>query len=1539
MAIMFVRAQVIGRGAGRSIVSAAAYRHRTRMTDEQVGTSFTYRGGLSDLVHEELVLPNATPAWLRKAIDGRSVAGASEVLWNAVDAFEKRADAQLARELIIALPEELTRTENIALVREFVRDNLTLKGMVADWVYHDKDGNPHIHLLTTLRPLTDEGFGSKKVAVTGADGEPLRVVTPDRPKGRIVYRIWAGDKETMKAWKIGWADAANRHLALAGHEILLDGRSYAEQGLDGIAQKHLGPEKAALARKGREMFFAPVELARRQEMADRLLADPELLLKQLADERSTFDERDIARALHRYVDDPVDFANIRARLMASNDLVTLKPQLFDPQTGKAADPAIFTMRDSLRIEYDMAQSARVLAERGGHAVPDRRITEAIGSVEMRDPQRRFRLDAEQVDAVRHVTGDSALAAVVGFAGTGKSTLLDAARVGWASEGRRVIGAALAGKAAEGLEDSSGIKSRTLASWELAWADGRDKLGRGDVLVIDEAGMVSSKQMARVLKIVEEAGAKVVLVGDAMQLQPIQAGAAFRAITERIGFAELSGVRRQSEQWARDASRLFARRDVEQGLDAYVERGHLVEAETREEAIGRIVSDWTDARRELLQKSVNEGSLGRLRGDELLVLTHTNVDVKRLNEALRTVMTAEGALGDSHAFQTERGAREFASGDRIIFLKNARFFEPRAEHPDAQYVKNGMLGTVVSTTDKRGRILLSVHLDNGRDVIFGEDSYRNVDHGYAATIHKSQGATVDRTFVLATGMMDQHLTYVSMTRHRHRADLYAAKEDFEAKPQWGGMSRVDHAAGITGELIGVGGAQFREGKDVDPSPYADIKTDDGVTHRLWGVSLPKALRESGVDVGDTVTLRKDGVEKVKVQVPIIDEETGRKRFEVREVDRNVWTARQVEAAVARWKRIEQESHRPALFNQLVERLSRSGAKTTTLDFEDEAGYQAFASDFARRRGISHLAEMAAGIEDYVARQLARLAGMRKELAVLWERANVALGFAIERERHIAYDDRVQAPSVEQTSVEDMRYLLAPVTSFSRGVDEDARLAQLASRGCQEREAILRAQLGKIFVESGQALALLNERASRADAMPHRLADAITRAPATLGRLRGSDRLVDGRTARDERNSANAALAELKSLVHAHTAAFRKNSERFAARERTRRTHMSFSVPALSMAAHARLSEIEAIRQAGGQEAYKAAFLFAAEDRSIVQEIKAVSQALTVRFGRSAFTDKANEHVERTAMERMPEDLGQEKREELVKLFTAVKRFAEAQHQAERQDRSRIVAAVAFDPERQKTAAPPLLAAVTEFKAPVEEDAKATAMSTPHYQQRRAALAEAAISIWRDPAGAVTTIEALITKGIVADRIAAAVAGDPGAYGALRGSDRVIDWLLASGRERRDALQVLPEVATRLTALASAYSNAFDTALRTLRQERRRMGIAIPGLSRGARDDLVRLTLAVTKNPRAFAGLIRALDPKVRDEFAAVSKALDARFGTGAIGRDEKDVLNTVPPADRKAFDAMRTSLKVLQRAVRIESSQKILAERQAHAIGRGRDLHQ
>ncbi|HCL63611.1 MAG TPA: Ti-type conjugative transfer relaxase TraA [Rhizobium sp.] len=1537
MAIMFVRAQVISRGAGRSIVSAAAYRHRARMMDEQAGTSFSYRGGASELKHEELALPDQVPAWLRAATDGKNVAAASEVLWNAVDAFETRADAQLARELIIALPEELTRSENIALVREFVRDHLTSKGMIADWVYHDKDGNPHIHLLTALRPLAEEGFGAKKVPVLGADGAPLRVVTPDRPKGKIVYKLWAGDKETMRSWKIGWAETANRHLALAGHDIRLDGRSYAEQGLDGIAQKHLGPEKAALARKGVEMYFAPADLARRQEMADRLLADPDLLLKQLGNERSTFDERDIAKALHRYVDDPADFANIRAKLMASDDLVLLKPQQTDRQTGKITEPAVFTTRDILRIEYDMAQSAEVLARRKGFGIAGAKIAAAVRTIETANPENPFTLDPEQVEAVHHVAGDTGIAVVVGLAGAGKSTLLAAARVAWESEHYRVFGAALAGKAAEGLEDSSGIKSRTLASWELAWENGRDLLDRADIFVIDEAGMVSSQQMARVLKRAEDAGAKVVLVGDAMQLQPIQAGAAFRAISERIGSAELAGVRRQREEWARVASRLFARGKVEEGLDAYAQRGHIVETENRAEVVERIVADWTSARRDLIQKNADTEQPVRLRGDELLVLAHTNDDVKRLNEALRKVMKDEGALTVSREFQTERGVREFAAGDRVIFLENARFLEPRARKLGPQYVKNGMLGTVVFTGDTRGGPLLSVRLDNGRDIVISEDSYRNIDHGYAATIHKSQGATVDRTFVLATSMMDQHLTYVSMTRHRDRADLYAAREDFEQKPEWGRKLRADHAAGVTGELVEIGMAKFRpQDKDADESPYADVKTDDGTVHRVWGVSLRKALAKGGVSEGDTVTLRKDGVETVKVDVVVTDEETGQKRTEKREVDRNVWTAEQVETADARRERIERESHRQELFKQLIERLGRSGAKTTTLDFESEAGYQAHARDFARRRGIDTLAEVVAGMEEGTARRLAWLAEKRGQVAKLWERASVALGFAIEREKRVSYNEE-RAENLAAQIPTDSKYLVPPTTRFLRSVDEDARRAQVRSDRWKEREAILRPVLEKIYRDPNGALARLNVLASDATIEPRRLAADLAATPQRLGRLRGSENLVYGLTVRDERKAAMTALSDLLPLARSHATEFRRQAERFGVREEQRRGHMALSVPALSKPAMARLVEIEAMRERGGQDAYKTAFTYAAEDRLLVQEVKAVNDALTARFGWSAFTDKADAIAERNMIERMPEDLAPDRGEKLTRLFAVVRRFAEEQHLAERKDRSKIVAGASVEPGKETVPVLPMLAAVTEFKTPVDQEARERARAVPHYGHNRAALIDAAAQIWRDPAGAAAKIEELITRGFAGERIAAAVANDPAAYGALRGSDRIMDKFLAVGRERKEALQAVPDAANRVRSLGTSFSTALDAERGAISGERRRMSVAIPGLSPAAEDALRELSVAMKKKNGKLDVAAGSLDPAIRREFATVSRALDERFGRNAILRGEADVINRVAPAQRRAFEAMQEGLKILQQTVRMQASQDIVTERQRRVLDRARGV--
>ncbi len=155
-------------------------------------------------------------------------------------------------------------------------------------------------------------------------------------------------------------------------------------------------------------------------------------------------------------------------------------------------------------------------------------------------------------------------------------MMRAAREIWETAGYRVVGAALAGKAAEGLDRRPVSSARTLASWELRWKKEVDVLDAKTILVIDEAGMVASRQMATFIDVASKAGAKLVLVGDPDQLQPIEAGAAFRAIVERTGYAELETIYRQRDQWMRDASLDFARGNVAEALSSYAQQGRILD---------------------------------------------------------------------------------------------------------------------------------------------------------------------------------------------------------------------------------------------------------------------------------------------------------------------------------------------------------------------------------------------------------------------------------------------------------------------------------------------------------------------------------------------------------------------------------------------------------------------------------------------------------------------------------------------------------------------------------------------------------------------------------------------------------------------------------------------------------------------------------------------------------------------------------------------------------------------------------------------------
>ena len=846
MAIYHLSAQVISRGAGRNAVNAAAYRRGACMYDGRTGETFSYVQK-RDVLHSELTIREGAPSWAQALLErhAQEPVAASEALWNRVEAHEKRLDAQLAREIEIALPAELSLEENIGLARLFVTEQLASRGFAADWSIHrGANGNIHAHIMLTIRPLTEQGFGAKREALRDPQtGEVLR----DK-RGRILYAFgnpWGG-KADLLVLREQWADYANLHLARAGHDARVDHRSHEARDIDVTPTVHKGAHAKGMEHRGRPADRAEAYEEARAQGAREIAERPERVLELITHRQAVFTRRDVAREINRYVDEGAAFQSILARVMASPELKQLAP-------GQGRSPARFSTRAMIQAERDMMAEVQRLARAKTHGVSPEHTDAALAS----DPE----LSDEQRGAVRHVTGRERIAAVAGAAGAGKSRMLKTAKAAFEGQGFKVRGAALAGKAAEGLQKDAGIASRTIASLEWAWAQGRERLGPRDVLVIDEAGMIGSRQLGRVLAEARKAGAKVVLVGDAQQLQPIEAGAPFRAIASpnRIGFAEIGTIRRQRETWGQTASEAFARGEAQTGLAAYREHGHVRFEASREEAKAAIARDWMAGRKE---------------GQDAIVLAHTHADVRDLNEAIRRARAEKGELSGAAAFQAGQGGREFAAGDRIVFLKNDRELG----------VKNGTLGTVEVAEADRLTVVLDGAKANPLRVTVEAHAYAAVDHGYAVTIHKSQGATVDRSFVLASGGMDRHLTYVAMTRHREQATLYAGRDDFESYKAMAGrlarkrtkettldfaerrgidtlrdwigngrallnraQARFEQAAARIGERLGLGGRSLRQELQerrqqmAEPAAMAGIETAPQQPQRAADEGLPLEAR--------------------------------------------------------------------------------------------------------------------------------------------------------------------------------------------------------------------------------------------------------------------------------------------------------------------------------------------------------------------------------------------------------------------------------------------------------------------------------------------------------------------------------------------------------------------------------------------------------------------------------------------------------------------------------------------------------------------------
>jgi Ti-type conjugative transfer relaxase TraA len=706
MAIYHFSAKMISRANGSSALAAAAYRSASRLHDQRLDRhhDFSNKAGV---IHSEVTLPDGAPQEFADR----------EKLWNAVEAAEVRKDAQLAREIEFAIPRELDQEQGIRLAREFVKAEFVDRGMIADLNVHwdiGEDGRPkpHAHVMLTTRSVDEDGFGPK-------------------------VRDWNATS-LLEQWRERWAGHVNARLAELDIDARVDHRSLERQGINLEPQHKIGPAASRMVGQGlsSERLAEHVEIARSN--GKKILGRPEIALDAITHQQATFTTRDLAMFVHRHSEGKEQFDQVMAAVRASPEIVALG------KDGRGDER--FTSRGMIETEQRLEHATAAMAERSCHAIGELERGAALA----RAASRSMILSAEQRDAFEHVTDAKGLGVVIGYAGTGKSAMLGVARDAWETAGYRVTGLALSGIAAENLESGSGIASRTIASIEHQWGQGRELLSSRDILVVDEAGMIGSRQMERIVREAERSGAKLVLVGDSEQLQAIEAGAAFRSIAERHGGVEITAIRRQREDWQRDATRQLATGRTSEAIRAYDEAGYVHAADTRDAARKDLIDRWDETREAAPDQS-------------RIILTHTRDEVAELNMLARDRMRSHHELGIEYKIDTSRGERLFATGDRIMFLRNERSLG----------VKNGSLGVVESVSTTR----MAVMMDDGRSVVFDVKDYVDIDHGYAATIHKSQGVTVDRVHVLATPGLDRHAAYVALSRHRNSVNLHYGRDDF------------------------------------------------------------------------------------------------------------------------------------------------------------------------------------------------------------------------------------------------------------------------------------------------------------------------------------------------------------------------------------------------------------------------------------------------------------------------------------------------------------------------------------------------------------------------------------------------------------------------------------------------------------------------------------------------------------------------------------------------------------------------------------------
>jgi conjugative relaxase-like TrwC/TraI family protein len=661
--------------------------------------------------------------------------------------------------VVAALPDEVSRANDMqnhthcVICGMGLRSDGTFGALVSHELYKLKMALGAIYRTELAHQLQMRLGVTVRKAKTSfeIEGVPQKVIDEfSKRRAAIVKSLAARGAESAQA-------AATAALATrpAKQGVKLDEQREAWR----AAAASLGFDERSIER----LVRAPRSLAHEAKRAEQAVTHA---LKNITASHSHFSEGDVVR--HAATEGQLKGVSAAAILTAVRKRLENEKEIV--RLGTDQKPSRYTTVEIWKQEQSLLSSVEALRRDQSHLVSDKTLKRVLA----KNPQ----LSSEQVAALKHITQQSgAIALLTGVPGSGKSTLFQAAKQAWEREGFKVLGAAPMGKAAQGLQESSGIRSATL--WRTIddlyatpadnaahhakqlWRAFRHKptyglnriaVGRKTIVVVDEAAMVGTKDLAALAAAVSRRGGKLVLGGDPKQLQSIAPGGGFAGVAKRQGSAELKEIRRQKDPWARDAVLEVGEGKAEHALGKSAERGLVTVAKDRREAMTRMLADWRKDSVPL---------------EKRLMVAPSNVDVDQLNRAAQSALKKSWSLSARH-FQI--GGERFHVGDRIVFTQNSA----------ALGVKNGHLGTIenVALLDRK----LTVRLDSGRAIEFQVKRYQHLKLAYCVSLHRAQGMTVyGNVYALLGGrMQDRELSYVELSRATNITRLYADR--FEAGPK-------------------------------------------------------------------------------------------------------------------------------------------------------------------------------------------------------------------------------------------------------------------------------------------------------------------------------------------------------------------------------------------------------------------------------------------------------------------------------------------------------------------------------------------------------------------------------------------------------------------------------------------------------------------------------------------------------------------------------------------------------------------------------------